>query len=270
MSKKSSKASTSLKHSGHSETSKSSFAGHDSKPPVHPPPVVASSSNKFSDLLFEPSSAFFQEEDSGASKDTPSGVSDGSKLVKILEATRMPNETTMSPQSTTRRDNELSLNAPSFTPLSRMQSSSPPTPPPQAPAEPPMTLWIYLDPNGDQQGPFTSAQMMAWVDAGYFPKNLPVFWYKTGDVVPQKPVFHPLDLCYPPGTTPFVTPPILPNPRLSSPPKPHPVAAENARGWLWSAEEDAKLGSTRSQQSLSLSDIIKAEEARKKGGKGKK
>lgn len=33
-------------------------------------------------------------------------------------------------------------------------------------------LWIYLDPQGNTQGPFNSADMLDWFNAGYFPQDL--------------------------------------------------------------------------------------------------
>ncbi len=33
-------------------------------------------------------------------------------------------------------------------------------------------LWIYLDPQGNTQGPFSSADMLDWFNAGYFPQDL--------------------------------------------------------------------------------------------------
>jgi len=33
-------------------------------------------------------------------------------------------------------------------------------------------LWIYLDPQGNTQGPFSSSDMLEWFNAGYFPQDL--------------------------------------------------------------------------------------------------
>ena len=61
----------------------------------------------------------------------------------------------------------------------------PQTPPP--PAAPPMPeidgigpdeleadSWVYKDPNGQVQGPFSKQEVLAWWEEGYFPPNLPV------------------------------------------------------------------------------------------------
>ena len=34
--------------------------------------------------------------------------------------------------------------------------------------------WVYKDPNGQVQGPFSKQEVLAWWDEGYFPPNLPV------------------------------------------------------------------------------------------------
>jgi hypothetical protein len=252
--------------------------------------LTASSSNKFSDL-FDTSSAFFQEEDSATQVDSPSARSDGSKLVRLLEAKRAAtSEAVLSPHSVTRGDHELSLNAPSFTPLAHIRSN-PTTPPPPvsqvisvSPRDSLNLQWIYLDPNSARQGPFTTNQMSSWFEAGYFPKNLPVFWYRTGEVISPNPVFHPLDMCYPRNSPPFSTYPIVAptsNPEPASGQSARKPAAKiesasigtesHGKGWLWSPAEDAKLTTAKSQNSMSLSEIMKAEEARKKsstkGGK---
>jgi hypothetical protein len=266
--RKSTKTSSSFRNT-HSDLQSSSGSGQNSKVQVHAPTIQPSSSNKFSDLLLDSSSAFFREEDPGHPGASPSGASDGSKLFKLLEATKAPTETALSPHSTARGENELSLNAPSFTPLSQQMRNSPPPPPtapvaiPVSPREASNLQWIYLDPNGANQGPFTSSQMNSWFEAGYFPKNLPVTWYRTGEIVAHDPIFYPLDRCYPPNLPPFMSPPSVPQPRVVSPPPPQ----TESRGWLWSAQDDAKLAASKNQNSLSLAEIIKAEEARKKTGK---
>ncbi len=41
--------------------------------------------------------------------------------------------------------------------------------------EPPLSQeihWIYLDPQGNTQGPFSSSDMLEWFNAGYFPQDL--------------------------------------------------------------------------------------------------
>jgi len=34
--------------------------------------------------------------------------------------------------------------------------------------------WLYMDPQGDTQGPFTRAEIIEWMEAGYFPGDLPM------------------------------------------------------------------------------------------------
>ena len=33
-------------------------------------------------------------------------------------------------------------------------------------------MWIYIDPNGDEQGPFPSSRVLRWEAKGYFDGNL--------------------------------------------------------------------------------------------------
>ncbi len=94
--------------------------------------------------------------------------------------------------------------------------------------------------------------MRSWCEASYFPKDLPVAW---GTPVNADSVFHPLDKVF--ASAPFTTPPTVPVPVVGK----RDVPAET-RGWLWSPQEDAKLG--HSKAPASLSDIMKAEAARKK------
>ena len=39
---------------------------------------------------------------------------------------------------------------------------------------PDMDTWLYQDPQGDTQGPFSSADMMKWYEAGFFTMDLMV------------------------------------------------------------------------------------------------
>ena len=34
------------------------------------------------------------------------------------------------------------------------------------------TVWYYLDPQGNKQGPFSNSDMLDWFNAGYFPTEL--------------------------------------------------------------------------------------------------
>jgi hypothetical protein len=47
------------------------------------------------------------------------------------------------------------------------------------------------------------------------------------------------------------------------------VAKDEKRGWLWSPEDDAKLAEEHNKKTMSLADIMKLEEAKKKS-KGRK
>lgn len=51
--------------------------------------------------------------------------------------------------------------------ISLSSTSSPPAPPAVECQE-----WVYLDPRGNLQGPFTNQQMQAWFANGYFKSDL--------------------------------------------------------------------------------------------------
>ena len=246
-----------------SHTAKSSASG-----------VIPVSSNKFGDLLFESSESFFRDETpEGANNESPSEA-DGSKLVKLLELRRSGHDNT-TPTGSQQVSSDLSLNAPSFTPLAKER--------PQELLSEKLVHertevrlnWVYLDPNGSKQGPFSSSQMASWFAAGYFPANLPVAWFPVGRPMDANLVFQALDVVYS-GKIPFQDEPRL---SLSSPEsgrrgsdKASPELKREApvqRGWLWSPEEDAKLSSERSKAETapSLAEIMALEA---KQGKAKK
>ena len=68
----------------------------------------------------------------------------------------------------------------------QQRAPSPPQPPQNHQQPPPQQIqpnsptipsvqqiqWFYLDPQGNEQGPFTSSDMMDWYEAGYFPPEL--------------------------------------------------------------------------------------------------
>lgn len=235
------------------------------------PQAFSTNPQKVGDLFFEASGSFFQDEDPVRAESA-----DGSRVVRILEARRTTTDVT-TPVSTSRPETDLSVKAPSFTPIANqapqiLQSPThhPPTAP--SPERPGQLLWLYLDPNGARQGPFTSSQMTAWYSAGYFPSNLPVFWYTAGEAVGARAAFLPLDQCYTKGIDPFTSPPIKLN---VQPDRPQPPAQSHneelkPRGWLWSPAEDAMIANNKQTSSLSLSDIMKAEQERGKSGKPRK
>ncbi len=47
-------------------------------------------------------------------------------------------------------------------------------PAPTLPTATEETLWMYRDPQGDTQGPFTNSEMSGWYEAGYFGPDLMV------------------------------------------------------------------------------------------------
>ncbi|CAI5744038.1 unnamed protein product [Peronospora destructor] len=61
--------------------------------------------------------------------------------------------------------------------------------------------WFYLDPQGLQQGPFKTAEMREWFEAGYFKPHLPIRFGQEG-------VFTPLANQFVHGQIPFVAPPM--------------------------------------------------------------
>ena len=58
----------------------------------------------------------------------------------------------------------------------------------QVPPVPANVDWLYLDPTGQQQGPFTRQELMDWHQGGFFPNDLPC---KPADAPPGAP-FMPL------------------------------------------------------------------------------
>lgn len=66
------------------------------------------------------------------------------------------------------------------------QNSLPPgleNPPASVPPQPEVVIkdeWFYLDPQGVQQGPFKTAEMREWFEAGYFKPHLPIRFGRTG------------------------------------------------------------------------------------------
>ncbi len=257
--------------------------------------ILQPAPNRFGNLLFESSGTFFQDEEINQPGTSPTGSADGSRLAKIMEGKRPPLESA-TPVSVTKSETELSLNAPSFTPIAQKKVTPLPVVPSSAPRSPEPSIniqWIYLDPKGDRQGPFTSSQMVAWFSAGYFPANLPVTWYMTGEILDPDAIFFPLDRCYAHGIPPFTGMPSRPivspksNPtapaqvptttmpskpdtsRSSSPKNQVATASETShvKGWLWSPEEDTKLNAAKPNASLSLADIMKAESEKKNKGR---
>lgn len=67
--------------------------------------------------------------------------------------------------------------------------------------------WFYLDPQNLQQGPFKTAEMREWFDAGYFKPNLPIRFGREG-------VFTPLANHFLQGQPPFASIP-RPTPRMN-------------------------------------------------------
>ena len=178
-------------------------------------------------------------------------------------------EEELSPAATVKlvHSSDLSMNAPSFTPMSepagfldalRTHIST------HSPSKEVPIAWTYLDPNRQTQGPFTSEHMAAWYTSGYFPKDLPISWVDPA-------VYYPLDQVYA-GSPPFLSPPSVPlssrhteppTARARTPPPPavKVVSPPRARGWLWSPEEDVKL--EQASPVASLSDIMNREATKK-------
>ena len=82
-------------------------------------------------------------------------------------------------------------------PLQMPQIQMPPAPSPaqqqqqaqqQVPPVPAHIEWLYLDPTGQQQGPFTRQELIEWHQGGFFPNDLPC---KPVDAPPSAP-FMPL------------------------------------------------------------------------------
>lgn len=296
MSKRSSRAGSSIKVSD--STTLVADAGGEAEKSAD---ILQPATNRFGNLLFESSGTFFQDEEINQPGTSPTGSADGSRLAKILEGKRPPAENA-TPVSVSKSETDLSLNAPSFTPIAQKKVAPAPVVPSSTPRSPEPTLniqWIYLDPKGERQGPFTTSQMVTWFNAGYFPANLPVAWYMTGEILDPDATFYPLDRCYAHGAAPFSGIPSRPvlSPK-ANPPPPAPIQTpkpsvpvsrpeivrpppsknqaptapqpSHAKGWLWSPEEDAKLSASKQSASMSLADIMKAESEKKKGNQGRK
>jgi len=60
--------------------------------------------------------------------------------------------------------------------------------------------WVYKDPQGEVQGPFSDKQMNEWYGAGYFPADLLVKKVNY-------PSFTPLNMLTANGKNPFTPPP---------------------------------------------------------------
>ena len=74
--------------------------------------------------------------------------------------------------------------------------------------------WFYLDPQGNEQGPFTSSDMLEWYEARYFPADLML--RRAG--IDRR--FTPLnEICRLYGRVPF-TPGHAPGPLLPEPQQP--------------------------------------------------
>ncbi|GLE06273.1 hypothetical protein PINS_up015520 [Pythium insidiosum] len=67
--------------------------------------------------------------------------------------------------------------------------------------------WYYLDPQGMQQGPFKTAEMREWFEAGYFKPHLPIRFGREG-------TFTALANHFLQGQMPFAAPP-QPSPKMS-------------------------------------------------------
>lgn len=211
------------------------------------------SSNRFGDLLLDSSDSFFQDEASQESH-ARNSEADGSKMVKLLELRRSGPESA-TPTGLQPIASDLSLNAPSFTPLAKDKTSSDSNRVSESIHSESRINWVYLDPNGSKQGPFSSSQMSSWFSAGYFPSNLPVAWFPVGRPMDASLQFYPLDLVYV-GRTPFAGEPISParssenslTTKLDDSIKTAAPRVATQRGWLWSPGEDAKLSEASSSK----------------------
>ncbi|TYZ57856.1 hypothetical protein PybrP1_012421 [[Pythium] brassicae (nom. inval.)] len=69
--------------------------------------------------------------------------------------------------------------------------------------------WFYLDPQGNQQGPFKSVEMREWFEAGYFKPHLPIRFGGDGQ-------FTALASHFVVGQTPFAAPLPQPSPSIGA------------------------------------------------------
>ena len=65
--------------------------------------------------------------------------------------------------------------------------------------------WMYVDPSGRKQGPFSSEQMAAWQQTGYLTADLPLAFYFDEPSAPLS--FRPLAELFPAPVKPFIDAP---------------------------------------------------------------
>ncbi|CAK4658987.1 hypothetical protein LEN26_005679 [Aphanomyces euteiches] len=81
--------------------------------------------------------------------------------------------------TTAEKSSEAEISAPVSLDLSSWSSFEQPAAPLRV--APPVDAWFYLDPQGLQQGPFKSAEMREWFEAGYFKPHLPIRFGHEGE-----------------------------------------------------------------------------------------
>ncbi|KAG1706526.1 hypothetical protein DVH05_001675 [Phytophthora capsici] len=103
--------------------------------------------------------------------------------------------------------------------------------------------WFYLDPQGLQQGPFKTAEMREWFEAGYFKPHLPIRFGREG-------IFTALANQFAPGQLPFAAPPVRMSGVGGIPIDPH--QAEQQRMLELQREQQRQQQQQQQQQMMQL------------------
>lgn len=61
------------------------------------------------------------------------------------------------------------------------------------------TSWLYIDDDGVERGPFSSAQMAAWLTSGYFSPDQPCKPVSLSATATSTTSFQPMSSCFPPA-----------------------------------------------------------------------
>ena len=115
---------------------------------------------------------------------------------------------------------------------------------PQVPPVPVNVEWLYLDPTGQQQGPFTRQELIEWHQGGFFPNDLPC---KPADAPPGAP-FMPLIELLQNGWRYRIP--------MQQPPPPQPPQSQPQGGLPpWLTQQAQQPSATPAPRGLSLEDI---------------
>ena len=134
--------------------------------------------------------------------------------------------------------------------------------PPQQPLPvPPNIDWLYLDPSGQQQGPFSRQELMEWHQGGFFPNDLPC---RPIDAPPQAP-FMPLIELLQSGWRYHIPMPQQPPPQHQHMPPMGPPPPQAGGGglppWLANMPQGPPVGSAPPARGMTLEELERAHRA---------